>query len=245
LAGDLTASRKVLENQILAEWEDVRDIQLLVSGLQKRSPRYLNTIFAPYGTILDIYAKDKGRGRAVAYVTLRGSARRAFRACKGLSVEALFKSGYPSRVTFSARNKRDITAINGLVIAHVERRRGGGALSQQQAATASYLLHVGWLTEVPSRYQILDFFRPYGQASIVRTMRSRVGTGGGPPRTFVFVNLKTTSREAAVNACVELTGSMLSRDLVEVTGVRTVKGKESSKRTELCDEVKLKGEKIL
>jgi hypothetical protein len=226
----------VREREALQEWQDIRNLNLRVSGFSwPPTPQLLHQIFAPYGTLLKTTVKKTARGNMTAYVTLKGSALRSYRACKSISTKAWQDEELPSQVNFSNANEKDVTAINDLLSSYV-RHREVAAAAAQAPATTSYMLHVGWLLEPVTRRQVFDFFRPYGSAQLVKVMLNK-GMGAGQPRTFAIVSLKTTSREAAVNACVELTGTMLGGNLVEVSAVKKSRKNKSSKRGALGEEV--------
>lgn len=86
IVGDLTANRRVREKAAMADWADVRDVILRVSAFKERpTQRLVTELFAPFGIVRDISFKKRKRNEPVAYCTLLGSARRAFRACRALS----------------------------------------------------------------------------------------------------------------------------------------------------------------
>ena len=225
------------EKAALAEWAEVRDIILRLSAFPGRpTPRVLAQFFSPYGTIRDIIFMKKNKINII-YLTLQGSAWRAYRACRALSAHALDETKPPPQVTFAGRNPKDVTVINGLLFAYASRYEAV-AKKQEEAGdrplVTSFMLHVGWLLEPVSMQQVEEFFRAYGRAALVKVMVNR--GCAGYPRTFAIVNLRTT-RERAVSACVELTGTMLGGSMVEVSSLKKYKGKEMNKRLAMQEEV--------
>jgi hypothetical protein len=223
----LTASRREREKAALAEWADARDIILRATGFATRpSHRQLAQLFAPYGIIRDINSK-KRKTQHVYYLTLLGSARRAFRACRALSAHAHYRTGKAPQFSFAARNPKDVTVINGLLMAYASRYHGTAATARRrqrpddQPGTTSYMLHLGWLWEPVTNQQVAEFFADYGRASLVKLMVNRSCVGH--PRTFGVINLRTTSIERAADACVNLTGRMLGGSVVEVASLRKFK----------------------